>query len=149
MKLFILILILALFLQTTVIPLNIALMLIIARSIWADEKINLYLGFGAGILLGVLSINNVGLLALLFLIYSKLASFLARSILNNAVTSILIIATLSFGSLSVVEHFFLKQDINYTYLVLEIILTLPSYVLVRFLGERFSAKKGIKLGARF
>ncbi|MBI3486002.1 hypothetical protein HY025_03585 [Candidatus Daviesbacteria bacterium] len=145
MKLFILILVLAIFLQTTLTPIDLCLMLLICRSFIVDEKINYYLAFFNGIFLGVLTSQNLGFFALFFLITVKLISLIKKTALTANFLSILPVAFLILLTQSFLEKFFFNQTINFNKIYVEVILILPIYLLVRFWEERFIVRPGIKL----
>lgn len=145
MKLFILILILAIFLQTTLVPLDLCLMLLICRSFIVNEKVNYYLAFFSGVFLGLLASTNLGFFALFFLIVVKLNTFFKKTALTANFLSILPVAFLILLSQSFFEKILFNQAINLNRILIEVILILPIYFLVRFWEERFIVRPGIRL----
>ena len=145
MKTFILLLILAALLQSSFLPLNLVLILLICRSFVVLEYSNLILGFSIGILLGILTSQNIGFWPLVFLIMIKLASsFKKLPISSNALTIIpfsLIIVLLT----SVTEKIFLNQSINISKVIAEATISLPVFLLIRLWEERFIVRSEIKL----
>lgn len=145
MKLFTLFLILAVFLQTTLIPINLTLILLFNRSLIVQEKTNFYLAFLAGVLLGIISTTNLGFYPILFLIYVKIASLIKRSPLSNNIFSLVLTGGLIFISSSFLEKIFLGANFSLLKILVEVVLSLPIYFLVRIWEERFMVKPHIKL----
>lgn len=140
MKTIIIILIFLAFFQTSVWPLNLGLIFILSRAFIRQDKYNLILAFGFGLLFSFLEHMNLGLLSLFFLILVELAYLWSKTPLaKNVLTIVPYIAVNIF-----LVELFLKQQI-WPQILGEIILILPTYLLVRFWEERFIVPKEIKL----
>lgn len=145
MKLFILFLVLACFLQTTLIPINLCLIFLISRAFVVDEKENYFLAFFGGILLGLLFPVNLGFYAVIFLVIIKLVSVIRQSGFASNIIIILPLSLLLFTANSFLQGQFLGQTINYSLILIETGIMLPIYVLVKLWEERFIVKPHLKL----
>lgn len=145
MRLIIFLAILAIFAQTTFLPLNLALIIILTRTLVVDEPSNYYLAFFAGILLGLQSLTNLGFYPLVFVILVKAINLFKKSPFSNNLLLIIPISFLAFISMSFLEKIFLNTEINFQKIALEMILSIPIYIFIRFWEERFVVKPNIKL----
>ncbi len=136
MKTLVVILIIASFLQTTILPLDLVLMILICRSYIKSEKINLYLGFGFGLLISHLDLMVLGPISIIYLILISLTQILSKSRLAG---NPLLIVPVSFILLSL-QTLQLSSSI-----FIESLLSLPMVYLIRFWDERFIVRKEIKL----
>lgn len=148
MKLFILILIISIFLQTSFVPLDLSLILLLSRAYVTDEKINLYLAFISGVLLGILSSQNIGIWPLIFLIVVKIAGLMRQLPISANFLTILPISFFLLGLVHLTKSFFLNQSLNFNFFLLDLIITLPIYILISFWEDRFVPKADIKLKIR-
>ena len=138
MKTLIFILIIASFLESTVLSIDLVLLILICRSYIRPEKSNLFLAFGFGLFADHLNLTILGLSSLIYLTMISITEGLSKSRLAD--NSFLIIPIclvlmiinqliLSFvGQLTV--QFFPK-------VLIESLLSLPILYLVRFWEERF------------
>lgn len=148
MRLFIFLLLLSAFLQTSFLQINLCLILLISRSFAYEESENYYAALFGGLLLGFLSTANLGFWPIVFLLVVKLAHLIRRlPITANFLTvipaSLLIILVSSY-----VESLSYKTTINFVLIVLEAVLALPIYLLIRYWEERFVVKPELKLKIR-
>ncbi len=145
MKLFILLLILAMFIQTSFLSVNLCLILLIARSLIVQERSNLFAAFFGGILLGVLSSVNLGFWPFVFLIVVAVCQFVKKSpplanIFATVTTAVLLILLVS-----IVESVVYHQNINPKIVAVEMVLLIPAFLLINFWEERFVVRPDIKL----
>ena len=145
MKLFIFILILACFLQGAFLPLNIALILLISRSLISVERSNLCLAFIAGILLGILTAINIGFYALIFLIMVELTHLLRKSPLSANILTVVPLTFIFVTVLSFFEQIIFGSVIQISLLFIQAFLALPIFLVVRFWEERFIIAAPLKL----
>lgn len=144
MKAFMLILIVAALLQSSVVPFNLVLLLLLARSLVKPSLGNLWLGFFSGILLGLLTSQNLGFYALVLVGMVELMNLLKSApVSSNYLTVPLVAAVLLI--VSVLEQLFLHQLSNWNLIVVETALFLPVFVTVKFWEERFIPTPAIKL----
>ena len=146
MKTIVLILILAAFLQTTTVPVNLVLVILICRAYIKQERTNLFLAFAFGLLVGHLSLGNPGLQSLIFLILVELAQifsntrFSTRSLLVIPLSFILLLADLWVNSL--LNHQSLQVSPGN---LVGSLLSFPIFYLIKLWEERFIVQKDIKL----
>ena len=136
MRTLIFVFILIVFLQTSVVPVNLCLSILILRSFLRPDKANIYLAFSLGLFLSFLNNSPLGLYSLLFLGLSEAAQIIAKSRLAEHVLvaiGLVIIAQVIFGLF------------NHQNIFIEILFAFPLYFLVKFWEERFIIKPEIKL----
>lgn len=148
MRLFIFALVLAAFLQTAFLQFPICLTMLICRSFVVDEKQNYYLAFAAGLLLGILSTQNVGFWALTFLLVVKLVHTVRKLPFTANTVTILPITFLICLIVSFVEGFIFNSSMNIFNTVLAAIFSLPILIAIRFWEERFTPGSEIRLKIR-
>lgn len=145
MRVYLSALILIALIQSSLLPINLCLLAIIAKSFARHGKENYYLALLAGITLGILSTVNLGFWALIFLIVVWITHLVRKLPITANFFTIL---PVSFGIILIVtllESFFLNQKINNWIIIIESILTLPLFVLIKIWEERFVVRDDIKL----
>lgn len=146
MKTLIAILIIASFLQNTILPVNLVLIVLICRSLVRVDKTNLYLAFGFGLLNSYLSVTVLGLESLLFLGIVQAVQMLSRS--RFASSAFLIIPlcifflSLNYLVLSLTTH---NSVVLFPRILWEGLISLPIYYLIKLWEERFVVRKELKL----
>lgn len=145
MKTLIIILIIAVFLQTTILPIDLVLLILICRAYVKSEKANLYLGFVFGLLVSHLNLIPLGLQSLVYI--SAVAATESLSKLRLAGNPLLIIP-ISFIFLFINQ--IINSSLNYNLLnlpklIFASISSLPMLYLIRFWEDRFIVRKEIKL----
>lgn len=140
------ILIIASLLQTTIIPINLVLIILICRSFLSQEKSNLFLAFIFGLFIGHLSLNNLGFQSMIYLILVQFAQII--SVTRFSIHSILIVPLtylllfLNMLMLSLIDHQSIQISVKF---IIEGMLSLPVFYLEKFWSERFIVQKNIKL----
>lgn len=148
MKLFFIFLLLAVFIQSSFLGINLALVLITARSFASDNKSNFYFAFMAGVLIGVLTSQNIGIWALAFVILVKALQVVKKlPVSANYLTifpySLVLILLIDFlTSLNLHFSFQIYKP------VIEAVLVVPIFVIIKFWEERFVPTPAIKLKIR-
>lgn len=146
MKTFIVVAIIASFLQSTILPLNLVLIILICRAYIRTEKVNLFLAFIFGLLVAHLTLHPLGLESLIFMIVIQVTQMMSRSPFS---THALLIIPLSFILLSsdlVAISILTQKSIHLMpQVAIESLLSLPIFYLVRVWEERFIIRKEIKL----
>lgn len=146
MKTIIIILIIAAFLQTTILPLDLVLIILICRAYVRDEKANLYLAFLIGLLISHLNLTPMGLQSILNLVFVQITQMLSKSRLAG---NSFIIVPLSFTFLltnEVMNSLILHQTLQiFPKVLIESILALPALYILKLWEERFIARGDIKL----
>lgn len=149
MKTLIIVLIIASFLQSTILPINLVLIILIARSLIRPERANLILAFSFGLLISHLNLQPLGFQSLTFLIFIQFTQILSAS--KVSANPLLIIPLTSFAlSLNLIATSILEsQSIHLIPQVLiEGLLSLPIFYLIRLWEERFIVRKEVKLTTR-
>lgn len=146
MKTLILVLIIAAFLQSTILPINLVLTILICRSFIKLDKANLSLAFSFGLLDSHLNLLPLGLNSLIYLILIQITQSLSGSRLAG---NLLLIAPLSLVLLAVYQlviSLSLQQTPQiFPRVFWESLVALPVLYLVRLWEERFIVRKNIKL----
>lgn len=145
MKLFIFILLIAAFLQTSFIPLNLCLIILICRSYAIHQKENYYLALYAGIFLGILSSANLGFWPLIMIPTVFIIHTIRLLPITGRVLTIIPVALLLLLASSGLEKLILNTAFVWWYPMISSIIALPIFIVIREWEERFITKKGIKL----
>lgn len=146
MKTTIFVLILATFLQTTLIPLNLVLIILICRSLIIPERENLFLAFAFGLLAAFLNLNNLGFYSLIFLILIFLTQAFSKTRFSNHSSLIIPIAFILLSIETFSNSILMRQSAQiFPSVLIESIIALPIFYLVRMWEERFIVRKDIKL----
>lgn len=136
MLIYLVLVIFAALLQTTVVSLNLCLVTLIAVAFIRRDGLDLYVGFIGGLILGLLSGVNVGFYPIIFLIILEAIYFYKKlPISGNAFFSLpAIIGSLLFLDLS--QQIILNQSPNFYSLPIETLLFLLIFFLVQFFEDR-------------
>lgn len=145
MKIFFLVLILLAFLQSAFLPLNLVLVLLIARSLAIEDKSNLILAFGSGLVLSFLTQVNLGYWPVVLILAVKLTIMIRKIPVSFNPAVIILSGIIVISIVAVINNFFIGEDIQVLYRVFEAILVLPAFYLTRAWEERFVVKGTIKL----
>lgn len=133
------------FLEGTILPFDLVLVILIARSFIVTEKSNYYLAFFFGLLTSLLLGYPLGLLSLIYL-FSVQVSHVIKT--TNLATYWIVVLPLTFFLLFL-EQLILKllniSNLSLPFLLIPAILVLPIYFITRFWEERFIVSKEIKL----
>ncbi len=128
------------FLQSSILPLDLILIILICRSYIRSDRANLFLAFGFGLLIDYLNLNRMGLESIIYLILIQITQILSRSRL--AANPFLIIP-LTFILISINQ--FYQGNFYLPKIIFETFLSLPILYIVRIWEERFIIRKEIKL----
>lgn len=145
MKTLIVILIIASFLQATIIPLDLVLIILICRSFIRADKANLYLAFSFGLFLSILNFTPMGTQSIIFLMLIAIVESLSKSRLSQ---NALLVVPICFGAIIlnlVIISFITHESIQLIPKIYGGFLSLPTLYLIRFWEERFTVKKEIRL----
>lgn len=146
MKTLIVILIIASFLQSTILPMDLILIILICRSYTRSDKANFYLAFFFGIFVAFLQLIPLGLLSLIYMVCVYITANLSRSRLSGNLFWImpLTFCFLLLNQLVALLLFHHPLEI-FPKIFLESVFSLPVLYLVKLWEERFIVQKGIKL----
>lgn len=146
MRLTIFILTLAAFLQTTIVPMNLVLILLICRSFLSTKKSNLFLAFIFGLLVDYLTLNTLGFQSIIFLVLIQITQIISKT--RFSVHSLLIVplAFLLLFVNALMLSFANNQSVQILpKIFIESMLSLPIFYLIRFWSGRFVVQRDIKL----
>ncbi len=145
MKTLIIILIIVAFLQTTILPVDLVLLLLICRTYVKSDRANFYLGFAFGLLVSHLNLTPLGLQSLTYLAFIVATESLSK--LRLAGNPLLIVPiSLVFLSLNQIVNSLLSYNLlDFPKLIFASIFSLPILYLIRFWEERFIVRKEYKL----
>lgn len=146
MKTLIAILTILSFLQTTIIPLDLVLIILICRAYLKNEESNLYLAFGFGLLISFLQLTPLGLLSI---IYLTIIQFTQLSTRFPLIRRSFLIVPLSLALLSLnqfANYIFFHQSLQlFPRVAIEAFLAWPILFLIKLWEERFVVRKEVKL----
>jgi len=145
MKIFIFILILISFVQTAFLPVDLILLLLIARSYILGAKSDYILGFGFGLLLASQSGQSIGLLSLIYLILILLIHLMRKLPISNNWFILFGLAFIIIMSNEVIQLLTFKTSFNLSLIIISSLLMVPIYFGVLFWEERFIIRKDLKL----
>lgn len=146
MKTLIAILIIASFIQSAILPIDLVLLILIARSYIKSDKNNLFLAFGFGMLVSHLNLTPLGLQSLIYLTLIVLSESLAKSRLAGNPFLIIPLSLVLVSINGAVMSLVIGQSIQiFPKNLLEATLSLPILYLLRLWEERFIVRGEIKL----
>ncbi len=138
MKILIIILIIVSLLQSTILPINLVFIFLICRAYLKVDKANLYLAFAFGLLAAFLDLKLLGLQSIIYLISVQLVQVLSRSRLAG---NSLLLVPISLVVLFLDQLLISRQSS----VVLESLLSLPIFYIIKLWEERFFVPKEFKL----
>lgn len=145
MKTLILILILAALVQSAFLPINLVLLILISRSLVVEDLTNLYLAFGSGILVGITQSENIGLLALIFLLAVKIGEISKHLPFSSSILIVIPVSLVIMFLSALAEQIFLGHTIQFSQVLIEAVVSFPIFIMVKFWEERFVVPSGVKL----
>ncbi len=146
MKTLIIILIIASFLQTTILPINLVLIILICRSYLKISPSNLYLAFIFGLFLSHLHLITLGLNSLIFIVCVQITQGLSKTRLAGNSLLIVPITFVLLSIFGILTSVFLNQSINlFPKVLLESLISLPILYILKVWEERFKVSGDIKL----
>lgn len=145
MKTLIIILIIAAFLQTTILPIDLVLLILICRAYIKSEKSNLYLTFAFGLLTAHLNLTSLGLQSLLYLTIIGATQILSKSRLAGNPLLIVPVSLIFLFFHQITLSYISHQALDPSKVLFASFLSLPILYLLRIWEERFIVRKEIKL----
>ena len=136
------------FLQSAFLPINLVLVVIIARSLITESRDNLFLAFFGGLILSFLTQVNLGYYPIVFILVVKLTGMLKKLPVSFNVLPIFLSGSLVVGLVTLANSYFISQNLAFTPHLIEAILVLPTYWLIKIWEGRFVAKSHMKLKVR-
>lgn len=147
MKTSILLIILLTLIQTTIVPINFALIFVITIAVSRIRISNYYYALLAGLLLGLLANRNLGIYPILFLLAVQ-AGHLLKYLPSSNFLLILPLAMILLTLLRFVENWWLANPANYPLLVIEIIILIVFWIIWRAIDQRLFNDSDLKLRVR-
>lgn len=145
MKLYIILIILGALIQTSFLPVDLVLLILISRGLVVADKENFYLAFISGVTLGLFQGVNLGFYPLIFLTVALLTYLFKKSPLSSNLLVTLPLAAFLILGFFFSEEVIFKKSFSYSQILIETIFILPIYVFIRFWEERFIVSPNIKL----
>lgn len=146
MKTLILVLTICSFLQSTILPIDLVLIILICKSYLKSDKSNLYLAFGFGLLDDYLNLTTLGFHSLIYLMLVAATAALAKFRLAGNLILIVPLSLLFLSINQVTLSIFIHQSVQlFPKVFVEAFVSLPILYLIRLWEERFIVRKGIKL----
>lgn len=145
MKLFTFILLIAAFLQTSFLPLDLCLILLVCRSYAIHQPNNYFLALLTGLFLGILTSTNVGFWPIIFVTAVLIIHLVRLLPITSRFLTVVPVAFLILLGSDMAANFFLRLPFNFWYPAIGSLIALPIYVAIKEWEERFVAKPGIKL----
>lgn len=146
MKTLITILIISSFLQSTILPIDLVLIILICRSYLRPDRANLLLAFSFGLLHGYLNLTLLGFSSILYLLLIQITASLSKSRLAGHPFLIIPLTFILLSIYTLASAIFIYQSFQlYPKIFLESALSLPIFYLIRLWEERFIVRKEIKL----
>ncbi|MBI2599507.1 hypothetical protein HYW43_01135 [Candidatus Daviesbacteria bacterium] len=146
MKTLIIVLIIASLLQSTILPIDLVLIILICRSFIKLDQANLFLAFSFGLLDSHLNLIPLGLNSLIYLFIIQITQTLSKSRLAGNSLLICPLSLILLSAYQLISSLFLQQTPQLFPKVLwEGLAALPIFYIVRLWEERFIVYKDIKL----
>lgn len=145
MKIFLLLLIICSFLQSAFLGVNFVLVLIVARSLVSAEKSNLYLAFTGGLILSFLTQVNLGYWPFVLLLVSKVSSLAKELPFSLNPVMVFLTGVLQVVIVALFSKFYMHANMDVSIFIIETLLIVAVYYLMRVWEERFIVRREIKL----
>lgn len=146
MKVLIATLVLASFLQATVLPFDLVLLILVLRAYIVNDKNNLVLAFLFGLLISHLNTTTLGLQSIIYLILVQGARIVSRLPISNNIFTVIPLVFISASLNALVTSFLTQSSLQlWPKVFIESMLALPVFIFIRFWEERFVARSDIKL----
>jgi hypothetical protein len=148
MKTLLLLITLFAFLQSAFLPVNLVMVILVARALVVPDRENLFLAFFGGIILSFLTQVNLGYFPLIFILVVKLGEFIKTFPVSFNIFMIFLSGSVLIAIVGGLNMLFISQNMSlYTHLV-EAILVVPFYFVIKLWEERFVVKSHMKLRMR-
>lgn len=146
MKALIIFLIIISFLQTTILPVNLGLIVLICRSYIRNDPYNLILAFAFGVLLSHLTLTTFGVYSLLFIFIIQFVKAVSKTRFAANPLFIIPLAFLGIYITDFITSFIYGLNFIFDpWIFIHAIFALPIFYIVRLWEERYIVRKEIKL----
>lgn len=133
------------FTQSAFLPFNLVLVLLVARSLAVEDRNNLVLAFAGGLVLSFLTQVNLGYWPLVFILTVKLTAMVKKLPISFNPLIIFLSGSVIVLLVALTGSLFINEKIQIFSHIIESVLIVPVFYLVRAWEERFVVKGAIKL----
>jgi hypothetical protein len=137
MKTFLLFLTLFAFLQSAFLPINLVLVILIARALVVDDRDNLILAFSGGLILSFLTQVNLGYYPLIFMLVVKLISMIKKLPISFNLLIVFISGGLLVTLVALINSWTRGEELSVYLILIEAVLVIPVYIITKLWEERF------------
>lgn len=148
MKLLIPLLFVAALLQTSFLPINFVLVILICQSYLFESRANYLLAFIGGITFAILSSANLGFLPLIFLVIVKITHLVRKLPIVASLLTIPILVAMVLLLIAYLEQLIFNKSVNFKDVFLGAVASLPIYFLLQIWQDRLLFRNEIKLKIR-
>lgn len=145
MKTLYFLLILAAFLQSSILPLNLCLIILIAQNFASERPQSLLVAFFAGIFLSILTAQNLGFWPLIFIAVVEIIYLVKKLPLLANSYVIFLGSFLILGAVSAIEKLILKSSVSTLSLFISSFLVIVFHFLIKFFAGRYITSSQLKL----
>ncbi len=137
--------IIAAFLQTTVINLQLSLMILLSAALLRRDNLALYLSLFAGILIGTLSGINLGYYSLVYLAIVQGIRIYRRAPIHGNILFIAPAAVSAFFVFQLASLIYLHTSLDLVKIIFDSLIFVAFYWLIQFFEDRLNSNTEIKL----
>lgn len=138
-------LIVAAFLESAFLPINLVLCLLLVKLLLSGDSINMYICVFLGVLLGFLSMVNLGFYPLVFLVIYQLSGMLSRSQFSGHLLILSFFSAVIFWVVSFLEMSIFGVRFGVWKIVFEVGIFVLVYVLMSSFGSYLPKNKRLRL----
>ena len=133
------------FIQSTILPLELVLEIILLRAFLKVDRTNLYLAFGFGLLISFLGHFPLGSQSIIYLLLVAFVHFLSKTPLSKNIFTCIpaVVVLLTFSDAA--SALFLHTQIGWIKILFELLFAFPIYFILKIWEERFIVRPDIKL----
>ena len=133
------------FLQGTILPIDLVVVVLICRSFLSFDRTNLWLAFSFGLLLALLQSYTLGNISLIYLLIVTMVYLFKKTDFATWEVSLLPVSLILLLFNKFALSLFTRSTINLKLVAVEMIFILPVYLAVKIWEERFIPRKDIRL----
>lgn len=145
MKTLVVILVLLAFIQTTIFPVDLVLIIILLRAYIRVDKTNLYLAFAIGLLISFLQQLPLGIYSFTFIVLTQLTHLLSKLPISKNFLSVFPVTFILLSMNELNSSLLAGRSPDWLRILWGSLLALPLYFVLKFWEERFVVRPEIKL----
>lgn len=146
MKLLLIILTVTAFFQTTILPSDLVLIILVTRSLIVQDKYNFYLAFTFGLLISFLEFTPLGIHSLIYILLLQIVYLISNTRLSTHILVVMPVVFMCLTLNSLINLLIFKQTLNlWPNVAIESVVALLVFLILRFWEERFIPRKDVKL----